>query len=112
MSVFRHHGSSLSFTKDPLAIKINFTRHLELFDQHTSGKFEDSINEVIRKWDLIYKVYENTGYTDKLSFFFNNFRFYSANYRKVGGLRLFAKYLLTPQYFDLIKRRTGQVTRT
>jgi glycosyltransferase involved in cell wall biosynthesis len=111
MSVFRHHGSSLSFTKDPLAIKNNFTRHLELFNEHTSGEFSDEISEVIRKWDLIYTVYEDTGYMSKLSFFLDNFRFYRANYTKVGGFRLLAKYLITPQYFDLIKRRTGQGTK-
>jgi glycosyltransferase involved in cell wall biosynthesis len=104
MSVFRHHGASVSFTKDPLVIKENFTKHLGLFNGYTDSLYQPAIEHTVRKWDLIYKVYEDTSYVSKLSHLMRNLGFYAANFSKVGGLKLLAKYLITANYFDQVKK--------
>jgi glycosyltransferase involved in cell wall biosynthesis len=104
MSVFRHHDASISFTKDPLAIKENFTKHLGLFNTYTDSSYQHAIEHTVRKWDLIYKVYEDTSYVSKISHFMRNLGFYAANFSKVGGFKLLAKYLITANYFDHVKK--------
>ena len=94
MSVFRNHGSSVSFTRTALDIKQNFVKHLELFDQYSGLGFHKTIRKVIRKWDLLYKVYEPVGYFKKLSYFIRNTGFYLQNFRWTGGFKLGIKYLL------------------
>lgn len=94
MSVFRNHGSSVSFTRTALDIKRNFVHHLELFDLYSGSKYQNTIKRVIRKWDLLYKVYEPVGYFRRLSYFLQNIGFYLQNFKWVGGLKLPAKYFL------------------
>ncbi|MGQ0739701.1 MAG: glycosyltransferase family 2 protein [Bacteroidota bacterium] len=94
MSVFRNHGSSVSFTRSALEIKQNFVYHLELFNQHSGKRFQATIRKVIRKWDLLYKVYEPVGYFRKCFYFLKNTGFYLKNFRYLGGVKLFVKYLL------------------
>jgi glycosyltransferase involved in cell wall biosynthesis len=94
MSVFRNHGSSVSFTRTALDIKQNFVRHLEAFDNYSGEKFHETIRRVIRKWDLLYMVYEPVGYFRKIGFLFRNLGFYSRNFGDLGGLKLLVKYFV------------------
>jgi glycosyltransferase involved in cell wall biosynthesis len=103
MSVFRNHGSSVSFTRKALEIKQNFVRHLEIFNEYSGGRFEDEIREVIHRWNLIYKVYEPTGYLKKLAYLFQNTGFYLQNFRKVGGVKLLVKYLVPNSLIQQLK---------
>jgi glycosyltransferase involved in cell wall biosynthesis len=104
MSVFRTYDSSVTGTKGPLRIKENFVRHLRMFDRETDHRFRDTVDEVIRKWELVYKVYEPTGYVSKLAFFVRNFGFYASNFQKLGGTKLAAKYLISVSLFNRMKR--------
>jgi hypothetical protein len=103
MSVFRNHGSSVSFTRSALDIKQNFVTHLELFDEYSGKRYMQTIRKVIRKWDLLYKVYEPVGYFRKFAFLIRNTGFYLRNFRYLGGLKLFIKYLLTGSVLRWIK---------
>lgn len=103
MSVFRNHGSSVSFTRSALDIKQNFVTHLELFNEYSGKMFQQTIRKVIRKWDLLYKVYEQASYFKKLIYFFKNTGFYLRNFRYLGGLKLFIKYLLPGSVLRWVK---------
>lgn len=103
MSVFRNHGSSVSFTRKALEIKQNFVRHLEIFNQYSGGKFENELKQVIHKWNLIYKIYEPTGYLKKVSYLFQNGGFYLRNFKEVGGLKLLVKYLVPNSVLQQLK---------
>lgn len=103
MSVYRYHGSSVSFSRRPIEIKRNFVYHLELFDEYSGEKFHKTIHQVIQNWDLVYKVYEPVGYLAKLSYLFSHIGVYSRNFNKVGGIKLLVKYLLPGSIFRLIK---------
>ena len=103
MSVFRNHGSSVSFTRKALEIKQNFVRHLEIFNDYSAGEFDDEIREVINRWNLIYQVYEPVGYLKKLSFLMQNSGFYFQNFRKVGGIKLLVKYLVPNSVLQQLK---------
>lgn len=94
MSVFRNHGSSVSFTRSALDIKENFVKHLVLFNQYSREKYDHVIRKVIRKWDVLYKVYEPVGYFKKLGFLFSNLGFCLRNFRYLGGLKLYIKYFI------------------
>jgi len=94
MSVFRNHGSSVSFTRSALDIKQNFVHHLGLFNEYSGNRFQPTIRKVIRKWDLLYKVYEPVGYFQKGIYLLKNTGFYLRNFRYLGGVKLFIKYLL------------------
>ena len=104
MSVFRVFPASVTGRTGPLRIKENFVHHLRLFDRDTGGKFASAIDRVIHRWELVYKIYEPVGYLKKLSFFFRNLAFYAANYDRVGGIKLAAKYLLSLNAFEKVKR--------
>lgn len=103
MSVFRNHGSSVSFTRTALDIKQNFVHHLELFDQYSGARFQPTIKKVIRKWDLLYKLYEPVGYFKKFHYFARNTGFYLQNFRWLGGIKLFIKYLFPNAAVRLVK---------
>jgi glycosyltransferase involved in cell wall biosynthesis len=103
MSVFRNHGSSVSFTRSALDIKQNFVKHLQLFNDYSDRQYQPVINTVIRKWDLLYKVYEPVGYFKKLAFFFSNTGFYLRHFSYLGGPKLFIKYLLPASVLRSIK---------
>jgi glycosyltransferase involved in cell wall biosynthesis len=103
MSVFRNHGSSVSFTRKALEIKQNFVRHLEIFNDYSDRRFEDEINEVINRWNLIYQVYEPVGYLKKISYLVQNSGFYLQNFQKVGGLKLLVKYLVPNSLLQQLK---------
>lgn len=94
MSVFRNHGSSVSFTRSALDIKQNFVKHLDLFNDYSGKQYQPTIHKVIRKWDILYKVYEPVGYFKRFSYFLRNMGFYLQNFSYLGGLKLFIKYLL------------------
>jgi glycosyltransferase involved in cell wall biosynthesis len=102
MSVFRNHGSSVSFTRRALEIKQNFVRHLEIFDEYSDREFETEIREVINRWNLIYQVYE-PGYVKRLAYLGQNIGFYLQNFRKVGGVKLLVKYLLPRSVIQQLK---------
>lgn len=104
MSVFRTFAASMTGTKGPLRIKENFVHHLRLFDRDTGGAFAAPIERVIRRWELVYKVYEPLGYFAKLGYFVRNLSFYASNFDRVGGLKLAAKYLLSLNAFERLKR--------
>jgi hypothetical protein len=103
MSVFRNHGSSVSFTRKALEIKENFVRHLEIFNEYSDRKFEAEIREVINRWNLIYQVYEPVGYLKKLSYLAQNSGFYFQNFNKVGGVKLLVKYLVPNSVLQQLK---------
>lgn len=103
MSVFRNHGSSVSFTRTALDIKKNFVYHLERFNQYSALKYQKTIHKVIHKWNLVYKVYEPEGYFKKLSYLFVNTRYYLQNFKDVGGLKLLVKYLLPNKILRRVK---------
>jgi glycosyltransferase involved in cell wall biosynthesis len=103
MSVFRNHGSSVSFTRKALEIKQNFVRHLEIFNHYSDRRFEDEINQVIHRWNLVYQVYEPVGYLKKVSYLFQNIGFYFQNFQKVGGIKLLVKYLLPNSVLQQLK---------
>ena len=103
MSVFRNHGSSVSFTRAAKEIKRNFVHHLELFDQYSHLKFHKTIQNVIHKWNLLYKVYEPGGYFEKVLYFFKNIGFYSRNFSDVGGLKLLIKYFVPGSILRRVK---------
>ncbi|MBL0130292.1 MAG: hypothetical protein IPP43_03510 [Chitinophagaceae bacterium] len=103
MSVFRNHGSSVTFTRTALEIKRNFVYHLELFDNYSGSTYHATIQRVIHKWDLLYKVYEPVGYFKKLSFLFVNTRHYLQNFNDVGGLKLLIKYLVPNNILRWVK---------
>lgn len=94
MSVFRNHGSSVSFTRTALDIKENFVQHLRLFDAYSGGVYQPVLNKVIRKWDLLYKVYEPVGYFPKLGFLLARLGFSLKHFRWLGGFKLYIKYLV------------------
>jgi hypothetical protein len=104
MSVFRTFASSVTGTQGPLRIKENFVHHLKLFDRDTNGAFAKAIGRVIGRWELVYKVYEPVGYFAKLGYLFRNLSFYAANFERVGGIKLAAKYLLSIGAFERLKR--------
>ena len=104
MSVFRTFASSVTGTSGPLRIKENFVHHLKLFDRDTGGRYTQAIERVIHRWELVYKVYEPVGYLAKLGFFLRNLPFYAANFDRVGGIKLTAKYLLSLNAFEKVKR--------
>ena len=104
MSVFRTFASSVTGTQGPLRIKENFVHHLKLFDKETTGSFSEAIGRVIGRWELVYKVYEPVGYFAKLGYLFRNLSFYAANFERVGGIKLAAKYLLSIGAFERLKR--------
>jgi hypothetical protein len=58
---------------------------------------------VIRKWDLLYKVYEPVGYFKKGFYFLKNTGFYLQNFRYLGGVKLFIKYLLPGSLLRRVK---------
>ncbi len=101
MSVFRNHGKSVSFSRTALDIKDNFVKHLRLFDQYSEGAWHETISRVIKKWDLLYKVYEPAGYFRKLEFLFSNLAFYCRNFKDLGGPRLAIKYIVP---YSLIRK--------
>jgi len=103
MSVFRNHGSSVSFTRTARDIKQNFVYHLEQFDKYSDSRYHKTIQRVIQKWDLVYKIYDPVGYWKKLLYFFQNIGFYFRNFKYVGGLKLFIKYLLPGQLLQRVK---------
>lgn len=94
MSVFRNHGSSVSFTRTALDIKQNFVTHLREFDRYSDGKYRSTLNTVILKWDLLYKVYEPVGYFRKLGFLLSHLGFCLRHFRWLGGFKLYIKYLV------------------
>ncbi|MBK8809914.1 MAG: glycosyltransferase [Acidobacteria bacterium] len=104
MSVFRNHGNSVSFSRNPLDIKNNFIRSLRVFDDFSNAKFQATIEFVIRKWELIYFVYEPVGYLDRVYFLLSNFGFYLSNFRQVGGIKLSMKYVLPQSLIVKIQR--------
>ena len=59
---------------------------------------------LIGRWDLVYKVYEPVGYFAKLRYLLRNLSFYAANFERVGGIKLAAKYLLSNDAFEKLKR--------
>jgi len=103
MSVFRNHGSSVSFTRAAKEIKQNFVHHLEVFDQYSNLKFHTTIQRVIHKWNLVYKIYEPGGYFEKIIYFFKNIGFYSRNFTDVGGLKLLIKYFVPGSILRRVK---------
>lgn len=104
MSVFRTFASSMTGTKGPLPIKENFVRHLRLFDNETGQRYHEAVERVIHRWELVYKVYEPVSYFEKLGFFLRNIPFYTANFGRVGGAKLAAKYILSIGAFEKLKR--------
>lgn len=107
MSVFRVFDTSMTGVKGPLRIKENFVSHLKIFNEETGHRFAKPIEEVIQKWELVYKVYEPAGYFSKLGFLLRNSSFYAANFGRVGGAKLAAKYLLSVPVFNRIKKRSS-----
>ena len=105
MSVFRTFDNSLTIRKGPLEIKQNFVHHLKLFNEDTGLRFDKTINKIIRRWNLVYKVYEPAGYLENLAYLARNFGFYLMNFRRVTGFKLMAKYLLTSSIFNRVKSR-------
>ena len=105
MSMFRTYSTSVTGTRGPLRIKENFVEHLDVFDRETEGRFSRAIETVKRRWELGYKVYEPVGYFSKLAYFLRNIPFYLSNYRRVGGPRLAAKYLLGIATFESAKQK-------
>lgn len=103
MSVFRNHGSSVSFTRTALEIKNNFVRHLRLFDEYSGGKFHGTLQKVIHKWDLLYGVYEPVGYFKKIGYFFKNLGFYASNFKALGGMKLMIKYFVPHKVIRSVK---------
>jgi glycosyltransferase involved in cell wall biosynthesis len=103
MSVFRNHGSSVSFTRSALDIKRNFVTHLQAFDEYSNGRFHGTIQAVIRKWDILYMVYEPVGYFKRLGYLFRNFGFYSRNFSALGGLKLLVKYFVPHSFVRRMK---------
>jgi len=103
MSVFRNHGSSVSFTRKALEIKQNFVRHLEIFNEYSDRRYEAAIKQVIHRWNLVYLVYEPVGYLKKVSYFFQNIGFYLQNFKMVGGVKLLVKYLLPNSVLEQLK---------
>jgi glycosyltransferase involved in cell wall biosynthesis len=103
MSVFRNHGSSVSFTRSALDIKENFVHHLALFDQYSGSVYHRPLQQVISRWNLVYKVYEPIGYFKKLSYLLGHLAVYGRNFRATGGPRLLAKYLVPPGLVRKIK---------
>ncbi len=101
MSVFRNHGKSVSFTRTALDIKNNFVRHLHLFDEYSAGAWHETISRVIRKWEILYKIYEPAGYFKKMGFFLSNLGFYYKNFSALGGPRLAVKYIVP---YSLLKK--------
>jgi hypothetical protein len=89
----------------PLRIKQNFVDHLRIFDGETDFRFHDTLETVIRRWDLVYKPYEPVGYAEKLAHLARNAPFFARNFSRLGGLKLFAKYLLTYKVFNRIKAK-------
>jgi len=102
MSVFRNHGSSVSFTRKALEIKQNFVRHLEIFNEYSDRQFENEIQEVIDRWNLVYRVYE-PGYAKRLAYLANHAGVYLRNFQKVGGLKLLVKYLVPNSVIQQLK---------
>jgi glycosyltransferase involved in cell wall biosynthesis len=105
MSVFRTSETSVTIASGPLRIKENFVDHLRNFDADTEERFHETLETVIRRWELVYKPYEPVGYTKKLSHLARNAGFYIRNFSRLGGLKLFVKYLLTYKVFDRIKEK-------
>jgi len=103
MSVFRNHGRSVTFTRTALDIKKNFVHHLRIFDESTAGKYHTTLEKVIRNWDLVYMVYEPVNYFKKLRFLSGNLGYYRQNFRKLGGMKLFVKYLIPDSLLRKIK---------
>ncbi len=103
MSVFRNHGSSVSFTRKALEIKENFVRHLKIFNAYSDRRYETTINRVIDRWNLVYLVYEPVGYLEKVSYFFRNIGFYLQNFKMVGGIKLLVKYLVPNSLLQHVK---------
>lgn len=103
MSVFRNHGSSVSFTRTALDIKNNFVRHLRLFDEYSEGKFHTTLQKVIHKWDLLYGVYEPMGYFKKIGYFLKNLGFYTSNFKALGGVKLMIKYFVPHKLIRSVK---------
>lgn len=104
MSVFRIHETSTTINKGALKIKENFVHHLGLFNDETDQQFNKTLQHVIKKWNIVYKVYEPIGYYSKLGYLIRNFGFYLANFGETGGMKLAAKYVLTARLFDRLKR--------
>ena len=107
MSVFRTSRSSVTIASGPLRIKDNFVKHLRIFDEETAGRFHEPLENVIRRWDLVYKPYEPVGYFSRLGHLIKNSGFYLKNYSRLGGMKLAAKYLLTYRLFDRIKTKVA-----
>jgi glycosyltransferase involved in cell wall biosynthesis len=105
MSVFRTSDTSVTIASGPLRIKENFVRHLRIFDADTGFRFHDTLDTVIRRWDLVYKPYEPISYAEKLIHLIKNMRFYLSNFSRLGGLKLFAKYLLTYKVLNRIRAK-------
>ncbi|MEO7924522.1 MAG: hypothetical protein ABIR30_12650, partial [Chitinophagaceae bacterium] len=104
MSVFRNHGSSVSFTRSALDIKENFVHHLRLFDEYSGSVYHRPLQQVISRWNLVYKVYEPVSYLKKIGYLFGHLGVYSRNFRATGRLKLLAKYLV-PQ--GILRRVKG-----
>ncbi|MEO6613355.1 MAG: glycosyltransferase [Chitinophagaceae bacterium] len=94
MSVFRNHGKSVSFTRTAREIKRNFVHHLEVFDGYSGGKYHQTLQQVILKWNLVYKVYEPGSYFQRIGYLFRNSGFYMRHFSDLGGVKLLVKYLL------------------
>jgi glycosyltransferase involved in cell wall biosynthesis len=107
MSVFRTSDTSVTIASGPLRIKENFVTHLQIFDAETDHRFHETVQTVIRRWELVYKPYEQIGYFQALKHLTNNLGFYFRNFSKVGGAKLAAKYLLTYRLFDRIKTKVA-----
>jgi glycosyltransferase involved in cell wall biosynthesis len=103
MSVFRNHGSSVSFTRTALDLKENFVNHLELFDQYSSAAYHQPLQRVISRWDLVYKVYEPVSYLGKIGYLFRHLGVYSRNFRATGRLKLLVKYLVPQRILRKVK---------
>ena len=103
MSVFRNHGSSVSFTRRRLEIKENFVRHLEIFNRYSERRYEATIQRIIDRWNLVYLVYEPVGYGTKLAYFLKNVPFYLQNFKRVGGIKLMVKYLVPNALLPQVK---------
>lgn len=103
MSVFRNHGSSVSFTRKRLEIKENFVRHLEIFNRYSEGRYAATIRRIIDRWNLVYLVYEPVGYGTKLAYFLRNVPFYLKNFKMVGGVKLLVKYLVPNSLLPQVK---------
>jgi len=105
MSVFRVHKKSYSSTRDLLNMKHDYMVNLARFDAFSGSKFRTTIDTVIKKWNLVYHVYEPVGYFSRIGFLFRNVRFLVSNYRYVGGVKVLFRYFLPASLAGKIRNR-------